>query len=156
MTVIWLSLAFLAVGAFAAVVAARAGRMGGSLVGLLLLALLAWPAMGVDQKIAVDPPRDTDGKTLADLAGIWIYWAPQRLAWTDDGKGNVVWGPVVSVGPTNRVWMPAGVWTSTVSVVAGPYAVWAIAVAAYGAESEPAAANFRIGSVPAVKTKKVP
>ena len=156
MIAIWLSIgAFLAVGAFGALVAARAGRLGGPLA-CLLLALLACPALAVDQKIAVDPPRNADGTVLSDLAGIWVYWAPQRLSWTDDGKGNVVWGPVVSVGPTNRVWMPVGVYTTTVSVASGPYATWAIAVASYGAESEPVVANFRIGSVPAVRTKKVP
>lgn len=153
---LWLGIgAFLAVGAFGALVTARAGRMRGPLA-CLLLALLAWPALGVDQKIAVDPPRNADGTVLSDLAGLWVYWAPQRLAWADDGKGNVTWGPVVSVGPTNRVWLPTGVWTTTVSAVAGPYATWAVAVAAYGAESEPAVACFRIGIVPAVKTRKVP
>ncbi len=123
------------------------------LVGALLLVGLS--ALAVDQRIAVDPPTTPDGKVLADLAGIWVYWAPQRLAWTDDGTGNVTWGPVVTTAPTNRVWMPAGVYTVTVSVVAGPYATWAVAVASYGAESEPAATCWRIGAVPTVKTRKV-
>jgi hypothetical protein len=122
----------------------------------LLFAALVLGAFAVDQRIAVDPPRNADGTVLADLAGIWVYWAPQRLAWTDDGRGNVTWGPVVTIGPTNRVWMPVGVYTVTVSVVAGPYATWAVAVASYGAESEPAATCWRIGNVPAVKTRKVP
>jgi hypothetical protein len=123
------------------------------LVGALLLVGLS--ALAVDQRIAVDPPRNAGGTVLSDLAGIWVYWAPQRLTWTDDGRGNVTWGPVVTIGPTNRVWMPVGVYTVTVSVVAGPYATWAVAVASYGAESEPAATCWRIGAVPTVKTRKV-
>ena len=134
----------------------REGMKCAAWVLALLFVALVLGALAVDQRIAVDPPTTPDGKVLADLAGIWVYWAPQRLAWTDDGTGNVTWGPVVTIGPTNRVWMPAGVYTVTVAVVAGPYATWAVAVASYGAESEPAATCWRIGNVPAVKTRKVP
>ena len=173
---VWLAIGwFVACGLFAALVAMRAKRWrcldrqesqemrrwagrGAGVKAVLAIAMLVMglPALGVDQKIAVDPPRNADGTVLSDLAGIWIYWAPQRLAWTDDGKGNVTWGPVVTVGPTNRVWMPVGTYTVTVAVVAGPYVTWAVAVASYGAESEPAATCWRIGAVPTVKTRKAP
>jgi archaellum component FlaF (FlaF/FlaG flagellin family) len=67
----------------------------------------------------------------------------------------VTWGEIITAGPTNRIWMPAGTYTATVSAASGPYSIWAVAVASYGAVSDPAVTNARLGTVASVKTKKV-
>jgi len=122
---------------------------------VILLMLLAAPALAVEERWTVDPPTNPDGTVLSDLHGIWFYWAPQRLTWSDDGKGTITYHSVVTVGPTNRVWMPVGTYTVTVSAVSAPYSIWAVAVASYGAESDPVVTNARIGRPTTVKTKKV-
>ena len=129
------------------------GMLRSVIIGAILW-LLAIAAFAADQRFEIDPPTNADGTMLSDLVGVWLYWAPQRLSWQDDGHGSVTWGEVHTVGPTNRLWLPLGTYTALVSTASGPYAVWAIAVASYGAESAPAQTNCRIGNVLSVRTRK--
>lgn len=131
------------------------GMARGCLIGAAMWLLLALAVWGAEQRFSVDPPVNADGSVLTDLVGIWLCWAPERLVWSDDGRGNVTWGDVVTVGPTNRLWLPVGTYTGTISAVAGPYTVWALAVASYGETSQPARVSWRIGTVKSVTTRKV-
>ncbi len=124
----------------------------------LLLAVLCTCSALVAGTVTVEwdnPTNNVDGAVLTDLAGTRVFYAPAVVTYVE--TNNVLyWKTVALTGPTNVLWVSAPSNRVTITAATAPYAIWATAVATYGAESDSSEVlYFRVGKPTTVKIKRV-